>query len=116
MKAHWINIPAAVLAVLTIVSSGRALADEALAKKSGCLKCHSVDKKVIGPAFQDIALKYKHDSNARSELIKKVKNGGKGHWTDVTHGVPMPPFSGCIPDADIKALVDWILSLKTETH
>lgn len=106
MKARWISIAAA---ALMIMSAGQALADEALAKKSGCLECHSVDKKVIGPAFHDIAAKYKDDARARNALIEKVKKGGKGNWTDVTGGVPMPPHSALLSNPEIERLVDWVL-------
>jgi cytochrome c len=107
MKAPWICISAA---ALTLVGAGHALADEALARKSGCLECHSVDKKVIGPAYRDVAAKYKGDARARSALIEKVKKGGKGNWTEVTGGVLMPPFSPRLSDAEIQRLVDWVLS------
>jgi cytochrome c len=82
-----------------------------LAKKSGCLACHSVEKKVVGPAWKDVAAKYKGDGAARSALIAKVKTGGKGNWTEVTGGVPMPPYSPRVADADIETLVDFVLSL-----
>jgi cytochrome c len=87
---------------------------EDLAKKRGCLECHSVDKKVVGPAFQDIAARYKENSNARAALIEKVRKGGKGNWTEITRGVPMPPHSGRLSTADITRLVDWVLSLHGE--
>lgn len=82
-----------------------------LAKKSGCLACHSVEKKVVGPAWGDVSKKYKGDAAARAALIAKVKAGGKGNWTDVTGGVPMPPYSPRVADADIEKLVDFVLSL-----
>ncbi len=78
----------------------------ALAKKHNCLACHSVDKKVVGPAYKDVAAKYKGDASAIDKLTAKVKNGGKGVWG----GTPMPPNKK-VPDADIKALVTWVLSL-----
>jgi len=106
MKAHWISISAA----LMIFSAGQALADEALAKRSGCLECHSVDKKIVGPAFRDIAARYKNDAHARAVLIETVKKGGKGNWTDVTSGVPMPPHSALLSNPEIERLVDWVLS------
>ena len=84
---------------------------EELAKKSGCLECHSVDKKITGPAYKDVAARYKDDSKARTTLIEKVKNGGKGNWTEITRGVPMPPHSKLLSNADIERLVDWVLSL-----
>jgi len=108
MKARWIGIPAA---ALMIISAGQALAEEALAKKSGCLECHSVNKKGIGPALHDIAAKYRGNGRARDALIETVRKGGKGHWTDVTGGVPMPPFSPRLSDAEIQHLVDWVLGL-----
>ena len=69
-----------------------------------------VDKKVTGPAFHDVAARYKDDPQARAKLIDKVKKGGKGNWTEVTRGVPMPPHDKLIPDADIARLVDWVLT------
>ncbi len=90
-----------------LASAGNTLASEALAKKYNCLACHAIDKKLIGPAYQDVAAKYKGDAGAEAKLIAKVKNGGTGTWGQI----PMPPNSS-VPDADIKALVKWVLSLK----
>jgi len=81
-----------------------------LAEQSACLKCHAIDKKVIGPAFRDIAAKYKNDPRARETLREKVKKGGKGNWTEVTGGVLMPPHSALLPEPLIAQLVDWVLS------
>lgn len=109
MKARWLTIPAAAVMMMGI---GQASADELeLAKKSGCLACHSVDKKVVGPAWKDVAEKYKGDSGAKAALIEKVSKGGKGNWTSVTGGVPMPPYSPRVSEADIEKLVDFVLSL-----
>jgi cytochrome c len=82
-----------------------------LARKSGCLACHSVEKKVVGPAWKDVAARYRGNAGARTALIEKVKKGGKGNWTELTGGVPMPPYSPRVPDADIEALVDYVLTL-----
>jgi cytochrome c len=82
-----------------------AKADEALAKKHNCLACHTVDKKLIGPAYKEIAKKYK-GQNAAAALEQKVKKGSTGVWGPV----PMPP-NAAVPDADVKKLVDWILKL-----
>jgi len=82
-----------------------------LAKRSGCLACHSIEKKVVGPAFLDVAERYRSDATARDFLIKKVKTGGKGSWNDVTGGVPMPPYSPRVTHENITHLVDGILSL-----
>ena len=90
-----------------LASAGNALASEALAKKHNCLTCHAVDKKLIGPSYQDVAAKYKGDAGAEAKLVAKVKNGGVGVWGQI----PMPP-NASVPDADIKALVKWVLSAK----
>lgn len=83
----------------------------ALAQQSGCLACHAIEKKVVGPAWQDVAARYKGNAAARGDLIEKVKAGGKGNWTEVTGGVPMPPYSPRVSDDNIAALVDFLLSL-----
>ncbi len=85
------------------MASAPALANKDLAAKSGCLTCHAVDKKLIGPAFKDIANKYKASDEAM--LIAKVKAGGKGVWGPI----PMPP-NVAVKDEDIKTLVNWILA------
>ncbi len=97
--------------LISAVIASPAMADVDLAKKSGCFACHSVDAKIVGPAWKDVAARYKSDADARAALIEKVKKGGKGNWTDVTGGVPMPPYSPRIADADIEKLVDFILTL-----
>lgn len=87
------------------------LAPEALAKKSGCFECHSIDKNLVGPAYRSVAERYKGDAKARTTLIETVKKGGKGNWSEITRGVPMPPHQGRLSTADITRLVDWVLSL-----
>ena len=96
-------------AVLGLLASGAAFADAGLdlAKAKNCLACHAVDKKVVGPAYKDVAAKYKGVKGAEATLIDKVKKGGQGVWGDI----PMPPNSPQVSDADIKTLVAWILSL-----
>ena len=96
---------ALVLALAGAAFAIPAHADEALAKKHNCLACHTVDKKAVGPAYKDIAKKYK-GQNVAAKLEEKVKKGGQGVWGPV----PMPP-NAAVPDADIKKLVDWILKL-----
>jgi len=76
-----------------------------MAKKYNCTACHAVDKKLIGPAYKDVAAKYKGDAGAAAKLVEKVKKGGSGVWG----AVPMPP-NPAVPDADVKALVDWVLA------
>jgi len=82
-----------------------------LAQSSGCLACHKIESKLIGPAWENVAAKYKGDSGAKSRLIEKVKKGGKGNWTEVTGGMPMPAYSPRVSDENIEKLVTFILSL-----
>lgn len=82
-------------------------ASEELAKKNNCLACHAADKKLVGPSYKDIAAKYKSDKGAEAKLIDKIKKGGSGAWG----AVPMPPNPN-VSDADVKALVTWILATK----
>jgi cytochrome c len=96
-----------ILAAALAVAPAAALADEALASKNGCLACHAVDKKVVGPSYKEVAAKYRNDKGAEAKLIDKVKKGGTGVWGQV----PMPP-NAQVSDADVKTLVKWILSLK----
>ena len=86
-----------------VMVSAPAFASKELATKSACLACHTVDKKLVGPAYQDIAKKYKASDEAM--LVAKVKAGGKGVWGQI----PMPPNPG-VKDEDIKTLVKWILA------
>ena len=82
-------------------------AAEGMMKKDGCAACHAVDKKIVGPSYADVAAKYKGVAGAAAKLEAKVKAGGAGVWGPV----PMPP-NAATPEADIKALVGWILTLK----
>lgn len=82
-----------------------AQADEALAKSKACLACHQINKKVVGPAFTDVAAKYKGDAQARAMLIDKVQNGGKGNWGQI----PMPKQN--VTEEEATKLVDWVLGL-----
>jgi cytochrome c len=106
MKMPYAAFAAAALAALALPSA----ADDqlALAEKSGCTACHSVDRKIVGPAFKDVATKYRGDDGAEARLVKKVEEGGGGVWGDI----PMPPNGSVVDDADVKKLVQWILSLK----
>ena len=94
-------------AAAAIPASFPASAQEELAKKHACLACHAVDKKLVGPSYKDIAAKYRSDPGAEARLVDKVKKGSQGTWGQV----PMPP-NASVPDADVRALVKWILSQK----
>ena len=75
-----------------------------LASKNNCMACHHIDKKLVGPSYQDIAAKYKTDTGAEAKLIEKVRKGGSGVWG----AIPMPP--NALKDEDLRALVKWILA------
>ena len=99
------SIVISALAATAVLASAPALANLELAKKSNCMACHAVDKKVVGPAYQEVAKKYAGDKTAEAKLIEKVKKGGSGVWGPV----PMSP-NAAVKDEDIKTLVKWILA------
>jgi cytochrome c len=108
MKALLMMVAAAgSLLVATQAGAVDAAAAQALAQKSGCLACHSVDKKIIGPAYKDVAAKYKGNKDAEAMLIAKVSKGGSGVWGPM----PMPANSPQVSAENIKTLVQWVLSL-----
>lgn len=84
-----------------------ALADQALATSKNCMACHAVDKKLVGPAFKDVAAKYASDKSAADKLATKVMKGGSGAWGPV----PMPA-NPQVSEAEAKKLVAWVLSQK----
>jgi cytochrome c len=98
---------AALFLALAAAAALPAQAQEELAKKHNCLACHTVDKKLVGPSYKDVAAKYRSDSGAQAKLVDKVKKGGQGVWGQV----PMPP-NPQVPDAELNSLVKWILSQK----
>ncbi|MBI3771339.1 MAG: c-type cytochrome [Gammaproteobacteria bacterium] len=103
-----------IITVVVLASSfvaAPAMANLDLAKASGCLACHSVDAKVVGPAWKDVAAKYKGQGDAKATLVESIKKGSKGKWTAVTGGVPMPPYSPRVADENINKLADFILGL-----
>lgn len=97
------------LIALGLVVVTEARASEELMEKGGCVACHRVDEKLIGPAYKAVAAKYKSNkAEALVYLMTKVREGGEGVWGDV----PMPPNdTDKIDDADLKALLEWILAL-----
>lgn len=102
MKAITVALIAAGVAF-----AGQVSADEALAKAKNCMTCHAVDKKVVGPAYKDVAAKYKGQGDAVAKLAAKIKTGGKGVWGEV----PMPP-NPAVNDDEAKKLAAWVLSAK----
>ena len=93
----------AMLASLVFLS-GPAFANKDLAQKSGCLACHAIDKKVVGPAYQDVAKKYAGQADAEARVMANIKSGGAGKWGPI----PMPA-QAALSDADLKVLARWIL-------
>ena len=104
MNAARVALAVAVLSV-TGVAAAQAPAD--LLQKNGCTACHAIDKKVIGPAYNDVSVKYKGDAGAAAKLMTKVKQGGAG----VYGPIPMPPQTQ-VSDADLKTMITYILGLK----
>ena len=101
-----ILITVSLLAAAGILSAGVAQADEALAKSKNCMTCHQIDKKVVGPAYKEVAKKYAGQAGAEAKLAETVIKGGKGNWG----AVPMPPNK--VTPEESQKLVKWILSLK----
>ena len=77
-----------------------------LAQQKACLACHAMDKKMVGPSYQEVAKKYANQKDAVNLLVTKVMKGGSGVWG----AVPMPPQA--VSDAEAHILVQWILKQK----
>jgi cytochrome c len=92
--------------IAAVAVSAPAFANQELAQKKNCLACHSVDAKVVGPAYKDVAAKYAGDKTAVAKLAEKIQKGGVGTWGQV----PMPA-NQVTPD-EAKQLATWVLSLK----
>lgn len=82
-----------------------AQASEAIVKKARCVSCHAVDKKMVGPAYKDVAAKYKSDKDAVGKLAKKVREGGVGVWGQI----PMPA-NPQVSAGEAETLVKWVLA------
>ncbi len=108
MKSKLTSLAIALTAATALFASTGATASEAIVKKARCVACHAVDAKRVGPAYKEVAAKYPGDSGAPARLFQKVRNGGQGVWGEV----PMIPHGADkISDEDLKAAVEWILSL-----
>ena len=97
---------AAAFALCSLFAAPLAMASAQLATQSGCAACHLPDKKLVGPAYKDIAAKYKTRADAIPFLMQRVRKGGPGNWGQI----PMVPTDAKkLPDADLKKLLEWIL-------
>ena len=95
------------IATATTLLAGPAWADAQLANKKNCLACHQVDKKLVGPAYKDVAAKYAGDKDAADRLAQKIMKGGSGVWGPV----PMPA-NPQVSEAEAKQLAAWVLIQK----
>jgi cytochrome c len=95
----------AVIAAMS--ATAPAFADQALATAKNCMACHAVDKKLVGPAYKDVAAKYAADKTAVDKLSAKIIKGGSGVWG----AIPMPA-NAQVNEADAKKLAAWILTIK----
>ena len=93
--------------LLAAAHAAPAYAQADLAQKKNCMACHAVDKKLVGPAYKDVAAKYAGQSDAEDKLAQKVIKGGTGVWGQI----PMPP-NPQVSEAEAKQLVKWVLSQK----
>ena len=113
---HAESIPAAGSSAVTVTDKSVAKADVVvlpdaetkLAQKSGCFACHSIDRKLVGPSWKEVAAKYRGQKDAEARLVAKVAKGGSGVWGSS----PMPPNAPRVGNDDIRTLVRFILSLK----
>jgi len=100
------NLSALLFALVLSSGSAQGADPQTLAASKGCLSCHGVDAKILGPSYKDIAKKYAGDKAAEDKLVKKVVGGGSGVWGTM----PMP--GGIANEAESRVLVKWILGLK----
>ncbi|MCA3217257.1 MAG: c-type cytochrome [Burkholderiales bacterium] len=89
------------------LASGAALANADLAKAKNCMACHANDKKLVGPAYKDVAAKYASDKDAAAKLAKKIREGGVGAWGQI----PMPA-NPQVSEAEALTLARWVLTIK----
>ncbi len=97
----------ALVSILAILAAPAAFASEDLAKNKNCLACHQTDKKLVGPAYKEVAAKYAGQKDAVAKLAEKIQKGGTGVWGQI----PMPANPQVNAD-EAKALATWVLSLK----
>lgn len=94
------------VAAVGVLCAGNVFAAEDLAKAKACMACHAVDKKLVGPAYKEVAAKYDGKDDAVEVVAGKIKSGSSGAWGPV----PMPPNN--VTEEEAKKLAEWVLSLK----
>ncbi len=94
----------ALLAVAGLLTNGQAQANPDLAKAKNCMACHAIDKKVVGPAFKDVAAKYKGDKGADAKLVASITKGSTGKWG----AMAMPP--NAVSEAEAQTLAKWVMT------
>lgn len=92
---------------LSAAAIAPAMADQALAQSKNCMACHAVDKKLVGPAFKDVAAKYAGQKDAADKLAAKIIKGGSGVWGPIAM-----PANAQVNDAEAKKLATWVLAQK----
>lgn len=107
MKSISLLLGSAVLMLAGTASAATEAEAMDIAKKNGCLACHQLDKKLVGPAWREVGRKYAGQADAEANLLVKCRKGGKGVWGEV----PKPP-NATVKEADIKTLVQFVLTLK----
>ena len=106
IAASVLSAVATSVATLALLGSTPVLANEELAKQKACLACHQIEKKLVGPAYNDIAAKYKADKDAESKLAAKIRAGSVGVWGQI----PMPA-NPAVSEAEAKTLAKWVLAM-----
>jgi cytochrome c len=95
------------LTAVLVLAQNPVMANQELANARNCMSCHALDKKLVGPAYKDVALKYKDDKSAAEKLAIKIREGGKGVWGQI----PMPA-NPQVTEAEAKILAAWVLGQK----
>lgn len=98
------NMPLIGVVLVLLSAGGAAYANPQLAQKNACMACHAVDKKLVGPAYQDVAKKYAGQADAEIKLAESIRKGGSGKWG----AIPMPA-QPALSEEDAKTLAAWIL-------
>jgi cytochrome c len=106
-------IATSLLAIFSLANADPVADIEAMVKnaKGDCLNCHQVDRKIVGPSWKDVSIKYKGDATAQEKLVTKVIKGGGGNWNNETGGLPMTPHPIKPTKEEIEQIVALILKL-----